>query len=926
MDDAGLRHRLLAILAADAAGYSRLMTGDDAATVASLDAARKVFRERTESHGGRVIDMAGDSVLAVFEAVQSAVNASLAIQRDLFEQTREQLESRRMRFRIGVHLGDVIEKRDGTVYGDGVNVASRLQALAEPGGIIVSQAVRDAVSNRVHARFQDIGEQSVKNVAQSVRAFRAMPQQLREGHDRQAAAATDATDASSIAPSRRTTSLPTVLDTLIGRRAEVEAVLHLLSEHRLVTMVGAGGIGKTALALEVAHRQTDRHADGVWWVDLAAVQSAESLVLTLAVATGISLPVASEVALAQALAGSRMMIVLDNCEHLAAHIARLLGPLLAALPGVSWLATSQETLALPSEHVYRLQGLGVPPTGVSLDEARSFGAFRLLEERARQIDQRFALDGASQEAAIDICRQLDGIALAIEMAAARLPALGATAVRSMLDQRLQWLRNRNRSAPTRQQTLRSTLEWSHSLLAPAEQRMLRHLAAFAGSFTLDLVLGIVRDDDLGEMSALDALCGLVERSLVQVESTQPVRYRLLESMRLFGLERLDEAGETRAVLNRHAAALAALALEAGKACSAQPNAEVLQSYDPHHADFQKAFDHACASQDGDIAASLLTGIRALVQLRGDILTMETRLLAVVPLLDSASPLARARILSAIASCGWVSSLKLSPGAAAAQAVDAWRTLGDTGESLHHALLLHALGLAQEGDISGAQHVLAQARLLEDRCGPMNPLFSAIHAAWIAMFAEDGPAFRDRLAIALSLAHAKGAHSFAIQIQSWQPRAALMAGDLDEAIALGEATAAHLRELRQRDFLPNALYPLLTALLLAGKVERARQVAAELWPLAVGIEHRLFLIDQLAALGKHLQLHATAARLRGYADAERKCNDLSRPRDEETTAQTIDVAIEAAVGADPLRRWRGEGALLGGAEIEDIVKELLAAPA
>jgi adenylate cyclase len=170
--EADLKHRLAAILAADAAGYSRLMAGDERGTVAALDSARVAFRKHIESSQGRVIDMAGDSVLAVFESAAGAVNASLAVQAELEALSAAQPEDRRMRFRIGVHLGDVIEKRDGTVYVDGVNIAARLQALAEPGGLWVSDAVRGAMKSRIAASFEDCGEQQMKNIAEPVRAYR----------------------------------------------------------------------------------------------------------------------------------------------------------------------------------------------------------------------------------------------------------------------------------------------------------------------------------------------------------------------------------------------------------------------------------------------------------------------------------------------------------------------------------------------------------------------------------------------------------------------------------------------------------------------------------------------------------------------------------------------------------------------------------
>jgi adenylate cyclase len=183
MTDSPFRQRLAAILAADAAGYSRLMAIDEAATVATLDAARTVFRARIEAHGGRVIDMAGDSVLAVFDTAIGAVSAALAVQRELSAADGAQPEAARMRFRIGIHLGDVIEKGDGTVYGDGVNIAARLQALAEPGGVSVSDAVQGAVRGKLTATFADRGEQAVKNMPHPVRAFAVLTADAAQGSE-----------------------------------------------------------------------------------------------------------------------------------------------------------------------------------------------------------------------------------------------------------------------------------------------------------------------------------------------------------------------------------------------------------------------------------------------------------------------------------------------------------------------------------------------------------------------------------------------------------------------------------------------------------------------------------------------------------------------------------------------------------------------
>ena len=257
MSTGGLRHRLRAILAADAVGYSRLMAADDRATVASLDKAGRVFKAVVALHEGRIIDTAGDSVLAVFETAAGALSAALAIQQRLRMQAEALPDSRRLHFRIGVHVGDVIEKLDGSVYGDGVNIAARLQALAQAGGVSISQAVYDSAGNRSKTIFEDTGEQTMKNIARPVRVFRVVPALALTGKLADAPAGAMAT------AQCRPTNLAGALEALIGRDSDAAAVRQAISEHRIVTILGTGGIGKTRLAQAVARACVDAHRHGV---------------------------------------------------------------------------------------------------------------------------------------------------------------------------------------------------------------------------------------------------------------------------------------------------------------------------------------------------------------------------------------------------------------------------------------------------------------------------------------------------------------------------------------------------------------------------------------------------------------------------------------------------------------------------------------
>lgn len=656
--DTPLRTRLLAVLAADAAGYSRLMSLDDRGTVAALDTARAVFSAEIAAHAGRVVDMAGDSILAVFETATAAVQAARAIQDRLG--AGEAPEERKLHFRLGVHVGDVIEKADGTVYGDGVNVAARLQALADPGGVTVSQAVQGIVAGRVELAFIDIGEQSVKNIARPVRVYRlargvadeaaaagrhahpgtaaalrfgaveirlaqrqvwvdgreapigarafdvlsllveqrrrvvprkelleqvwqALPAgeasleaqvaALRKQLGRKAIATVPgrgyqftlpegeaAADPVTTPPTARsatdTPALPPPPASVLGRDVDFAALERLLQQHRLVTLVGAGGIGKTTLALAAAHALQPQEPDGAAWVDLAPLADPALLVSTVARGLGIAAAGANPLAaLVKALSQRRMLLVLDNAEHLLDAVAALVQAVLAGAPGVHVLVTSQAALNVGGERLFRLGALAAPELGTPVEEALGYGAVALFVDQAQAADRHFRLTEDKLPAVIDLCTRLDGVALAIKLAAARLPLFGLQGLQARLSERFRLLGHGPRSAPSRQQTLRAALDWSHGLLTPHEQIVFRRLGVFAAGFPLDLAAKTACDETHDEWAVIEALGGLVDRSLVMLEAGDDGRYRLLESARDYALGKLADAGELPATHERAARVL-----------------------------------------------------------------------------------------------------------------------------------------------------------------------------------------------------------------------------------------------------------------------------------------------------------------------------------------------------------------------------------
>lgn len=371
-----------------------------------------------------------------------------------------------------------------------------------------------------------------------------------------------ATDAMAVPPvasngaaSRRPSNLPAEAPILFGRETDLAALRTLLDKHRFVTIVGAGGIGKSRLAQAAAHAVAGRWSDGACMVELAGLSDPALLPNTVAQGLRIAIPdrrLASD-ALINGIADQSMLLVLDNCEHLLDAAAALVQAILQAAPKVSVLTTSQEPLRLPAEQQYRLVPLAVP-VEATVSGAREFGAVELFEARVRAADPRFALGDEDLATVVDICSRLDGLPLAIELAAARVTTLGLRPVRDKLDARFKLLSGGSRATLRRHQTLRAALEWSHHLLNDGEKAVFRRLGVFAGGFTIELAQAVSSDDDLDEWAVLDILSALVDKSLVVAEAGAAPRYRLLESSRAFALEQLA-AGETAEVLKRHALAM-----------------------------------------------------------------------------------------------------------------------------------------------------------------------------------------------------------------------------------------------------------------------------------------------------------------------------------------------------------------------------------
>jgi len=419
---------------------------------------------------------------------------------------------------------------------------------------------------------------------------------------------------SATSPSGPPTNLPEPVSELIGRDAELNEILDLSASHRLVTLTGAGGIGKTRLGLEAARHLLPKFSDGVWVIELAPLSDPALVPMAVATALGLELAsgTASPASVANALHSKQFILVLDNCEHVVDAAARMADSLLRTSAAASVIATSREPLRVEGERIYPVPPLGVPVEGnPDGEDPLRYGAIRLFVDRARAAAPSFSPDARVAAAIVEICRRLDGIPLAIELAAARAAALGIEGIGAVLDDRFRFLTSGYRTALPRHQTLRATFDWSYELFTEPERAVLGRLAIFAGGFTLQDAGAVAADDRITAAEVVDCVANLVAKSLVTADAGGArMRYRLLETTRAYSLGKLVQAREFQAVARRHAERYRDLFEGAETEAEIWPIDEWLAEYVPRIDNLRAALDWAF-SREGDASIGLALTAAAL---------------------------------------------------------------------------------------------------------------------------------------------------------------------------------------------------------------------------------------------------------------------------------------------------------------------------
>lgn len=505
------------------------------------------LHEAIDAEDGYVFTTAGDSFAAAFSTAGEALRAAVAAQQMLVEPCGDLV----VRVRMGLHSG-AAAVREGDYFGAAVNRCARIMSAGHGGQILLSQATVDRVSAHldVDAELIDLGEHRLKDLLRSERIHQFRQPGLDEHFGPLRTLGSSANN------------LPTQLTHFIGREQELADVGSMLSSNRLVTLLGSGGSGKTRLALQAAADAVEDYPDGIRLVELAALSDPKLIADEVAERVGAQLSADTPTidSIARTIGTKRMLIVTDNCEHLVEPASELAGKLLQMCPSIKILTTSRELLGISGESFYRVPSLDVPDTADAVEAQRS-DAVQLFIDRGMLAKPGFAVTPDNVEAVVAICRRLDGIPLAIELAAARLRVLSPAQIASRLDERFRLLGGPTRNAVKRHHTLEATIDWSYDHLSVAEQALFRRAATFAGNFSLEAAEAVCVGDDVDEFSVLDILTFVVDKSMIVPEDSGDGvnRYRLLESMRVYGRAKLVDAGEADAAAVRHASHFADVA-------------------------------------------------------------------------------------------------------------------------------------------------------------------------------------------------------------------------------------------------------------------------------------------------------------------------------------------------------------------------------
>ena len=876
------------LLFSDIEGSTRLWEEDPARMREALGAHNEILRSTITAHHGHVFKTVGDSFCAVFADAGDAVTAAIAAQHALSGSENVGTISVRM----AVHSG-TLEEDEGDYVGPAVNRVARLLAIGHGGQVLVSGVTTDLVQGALptQATLRDLGEHRLRDLARPEHVYQLLAPDL----------------APDFPPLRSLqvlpNNLPPQLSTFVGREMETTAITALIAQHRLVTLVGPGGVGKTRLSLQVAANLLDGSGDGVWFIELAPLTKGEYVPSTVALSLGLTLALEGDPveSLVRALKTKQMLLVFDNCEHVVEPAARAISAILHGCPNVKVLASSRQGLGVTGEAAYQVPSLD-PPTGVAL-----------FCERARAASAAFSLTDDNAPIVADICRRLDGIPLAIELAAARVKMLSPHQLRARLDERFRVLTGGSRDVLPRQQTLRALIDWSHDLLDDRERALFRRLGIFVNGFTLEGAVAVGSGgDDLDELDVFDVLASLVDKSLVLAQPHgDELRYGLLESTRVYAVEKLDGAGERDAIADRHLRYLRDRFAELWerRERSAQ-SAELEAALQSELDDVRSALEGALMRSQVIDGAELLARIARFWGGIGLETEGATRCEAYLAALPDEEVRLRAPLSSALSDLLFESGNKVGAFERATQSVEYARASGDAS-SLAATLGHYALLAVLLNRLDDAEPALAQAEAM--------PGASVSQRLYLLQARASFSQFRGDLETAARMFEQLGKENRALGNTRGQLAAAINLAEVEHARGHSQRAAAIVAEALpmarssvDKSTLDVLLHNLAAYLAAVDDLPGALAAARE----AIGIWTRTPDRAGVAVAMEHLSLvyalrgeFALAATVEGYADAALRRYGFTREFTEATAHDRLTALLRDGLASDEFARLSAEGASL-----------------
>jgi predicted ATPase/class 3 adenylate cyclase len=856
----------------------------------------EILRSVMSTHDGHVFKTVGDGFCVAFGSAENGVAAAVAAQRALSAQDFSSVDG--LRVRMGMHVGEASERNDD-YFGPTVNRVARLMSIGHGGQILISEAVYGSVNGEFPsgASAIDLGSRQLKDLLEPERVWQITIAGLPGGFP-----PLHSLDA-------RPNNLPIQINALIGREDDLAELKALLNDHRVSTLCGAGGVGKTRLALQAGADLIDRFEDGVWFADLSPIRDAALVASVVGQVLGITAADGNRLdeTIAAALKEKRLLLILDNCEQVVDAAAALVAAIQASAPGVRVLATSRQPLGISGEAAYRLPSLAVPqPEIVRADDALAFGAIGVFVDRATLADSRFVLTDDNAPIVAEICRRLDGIPLAIELAAARVKILSVPNLAKRLDDRFKILTAGSRTALPRQRTLGALIDWSYELLSAAEQALFDRLGIFAGGFSLDAAAIVCGPEGADPADILDIVASLTDKSLIVADTSgEQERFRLLESTRAYSLEKLERSGGRERQARRHAEYFR----DQARLVDAVKDARAREEMVEHDIDnFRAALDWALTRRnDATLGAAIAGSLgRAWVECG---LVVEGRYWirpALERIDEGEQPHLAARL--------WSASALLTEGPpsldAARHATELYRRIGDlsrVGDTLQHqAYVLNTLERMEEAR-DAAAGALAAYRAAGDRAGAATALNrQAMCEAGMGQI----DVAREHYAEALSAFRAAGNDTWTAMTLDDLAWTEFQAGDPELALALStEALGLKSHEKHAIALVVNHINS-AAYLIALGDLGAARESASLGLQLARQVQdsvraaRAVFCLAILASLGGDPR---RAIQLLGFVEARYRATGWGREDVKNFSFDGLVAAVRSQLGQDEIEGLLAEGA-------------------